>query len=418
MPEIKKVVSTLMYPVDRLKEVEKIFSGSSFVQVQYGDTETLVRELKDADVAILPMDVDERFLGDNSLKWIHCDHAGLNNSARPEIFERNIILTGAAGRSAPVLAEHCVYFMLQSCYHTKQLLKAQEECRWGVDGQEEWKGLYGRTAGIIGMGNNGKMLAERLHAFGMRLICYDRFETEGYDYIDKKLCGNNGDSLEPLLEESDFIILCVALNDDTYHMLNAETFAKMKDGVVIVNMSRGPLIDTKALIQALESKKVGCAGLDVFEEEPLLPENPLWHMENVYITPHTTPQVPDRTGRSIEILRENVRRYRAGEPMLNRMRQEDVYRTGDEGKKAEGPFGVDDKVADILTDDATTETLLSIMEECGKPRQPKGALHMIAKYKVRQLFQLMKLSVSEEKMEQIDQRLKNSFRNSGNGKDA
>lgn len=409
MPEIKKVVSTLMYPADRLEEVKEIFSGSDFVQVNYSDSETLVKELKDADVAILPMDVDERFLGDNSLKWIHCDHAGLNNSAKPEIFERGIILTGAAGRSAPVLAEHCVYFMLQSCYHSKELMRAQDAEQWGVEGQEDWKGLYGRTAGIIGMGNNGKMLAERLHAFGMKLITYDRFETKGFDYIDQKLCGNNGDSIDPLFEKSDFIILCVALNDDTYHMLNQEAFAKMKDGVVVVNMSRGPLIDTKALLEALNSGKVSSAGLDVFEEEPLLPGNPLWHMDNVYITPHTTPQVPDRTGRSIEILKENVRRYRADEPMLNRMRQEDVYREKGSQEKVEGPFGVDNKVADILTDDATTETLLDIMAESGKPRQPKGALHMVAKYKVRQLFTLMKLSVSDEDMEKIDQRLKDSF---------
>ena len=84
MPEIKKVVSTLMYPADRLKEVREIFDGSDFVQVSISDSETLEKELKDADVALLPLDVDERFLGDNQLKWIHCDHAGLNNSAKPE----------------------------------------------------------------------------------------------------------------------------------------------------------------------------------------------------------------------------------------------------------------------------------------------------------------------------------------------
>ncbi len=409
MPEIKKVVSTLMYPADRLEEVKALFEGSEFVQVNYSDSETLVSELKDADVAILPMDVDERFLGENKLKWIHCDHAGLNNSAKPEIFERGIILTGAAGRSAPVLAEHCVYFMLNACYHTRELIHAQEECRWGVEGMEQWKGLYGRTAGIIGMGNNGKMLSERLHAFGMKLITYDRYDIEGFDYINQKLCGNKGDSIDPLLEQSDFIILCVALNDDTYHMLNKAAFDKMKDGVVIVNMSRGPLIATEDLIDALNSGKVGCAGLDVFEEEPPLPENPLWHMPNVYITPHTTPQVPDRTGRSIEILKENVRRYRAGEPMINQMHQADVYKAKGEVEKPEGPFGVDDKVAAILTDDASTETLLDIMEECGKQRQPKGALHMVSKYKVRQLFQLMKLPVTEEQMAEFDVRLKESF---------
>ena len=175
MPEIKKVVSTLMYPADRLKEVREIFDGSDFVQVSISDSETLEKELKDADVALLPLDVDERFLGDNQLKWIHCDHAGLNNSAKPEIFERGIILTGAAGRSAPVLAEHCIYFMFLSCYNTRELMRAQDNCQWGVKGQDDWRGLYGRTAGIIGMGNNGRMLADRLHAFGMKFISYDRY---------------------------------------------------------------------------------------------------------------------------------------------------------------------------------------------------------------------------------------------------
>ena len=132
-------------------------------------------------------------------------------------------------------------------------------------------------------------------------------------------------------------------------------------------------------------------------------------MENVYITPHVTPQVPDRTGRSIEILRENARRYRAGEPMLNQMRQADVYQTDGAAEKTEGPFGIDSKVKDILTDGATTETLLDILEECRGTRQPKGALYMIAKYKVSQLFQLMKLPVTEEKLAEYDRRLKESY---------
>ena len=156
-------------------------------------------------------------------------------------------------------------------------------------------------------------------------------------------------------------------------------------------MSRGPLIDTPALIDALNSGKVGCAGLDVFEEEPLLADNPLWHMENVYITPHVTPQVPDRTGRSIEILRENVRRYRAGEPMLNQMRQTDVYQANG-AQEVTGPFGIDSKV-----------------KECRGMRQQKGVLYMISKYKVRQLFQLMKIPTTEEKLAEYDRRLKDSY---------
>lgn len=112
------------------------------------------------------------------------------------MFARGIPVTGAAGRSSPVLAEHCIYFMLQSCYHTKELLAAQAKCQWGVAGMNNWRGLYGRTAGILGMGHNGRMLADRLHAFGMKVIAYDKFLIQGFDYLDCKLCANDGDKAE------------------------------------------------------------------------------------------------------------------------------------------------------------------------------------------------------------------------------
>ena len=277
-------------------------------------------------------DVDPCLLGENSLQWIHCDHAGLNGSARPEVFARGIPVTGAAGRSAPVLAEHCIYFMLQGCYHTKELLHAQENCQWGVDGMNRWRGLYGRTVGIVGMGNNGRMLADRLHAFGMKILAYDKFPIQGYAYLEAKYCANEGDTLQPLLEQSDFVVLTLSLTDETYHMINRDTLAQMKDGAFLVNMARGGIVCTEDLIDALRSGKLSGAGLDVFEEQPLSPESPLWKMENVYITPHTTPQVPDRAARSIEIIRENARRFENGEPLLNLMKPADAMN----GEKASG----------------------------------------------------------------------------------
>lgn len=332
MPKIHKVVTTVWYNKENMYNLRRVFPDAQFVYVNFYDKEKLTEEAKDADVAILMGDVDPCLLGENTLKWIHCDHAGLNGSARPEVFARGIPVTGAAGRSAPVLAEHCVYFMLQGCYHTKELLKAQEECRWGVEGSNRWRGLYGRTAGIIGLGNNGKMLAERLHAFGMNIIAFDKFPIQGFDYITEKYCANNGDTIQPLLEKSDFIILTLALTDETYHMINKDTLAMCKKDAFLVNMARGGLVCTEDLIAALESGKLSGAGLDVFEEQPLSPESPLWHMENVYITPHCTPQVPNRAGRSIEIIRENARRFEAGEPLKNLMRPSDAMN----GEKAEG----------------------------------------------------------------------------------
>lgn len=328
MSKIHKVVTTVWYNREDMHTLRYIFPEAEFVYVDFYDKERLEEEAKNADVAILMGDVDNCLLGENTLKWIHCDHAGLNGSARPEVFAKNIFVTGAAGRSAPVLAEHCIYFMFQHCYHTKELLAAQENCHWGVDGSNQWRGLYGRTAGIVGMGNNGKMLAERLHAFGMKLIAYDKFPIQGFDYLEEKLDSSQEGALERLLEQCDFVILTLALTDETYHLINQETLQKMKKDAFLVNMSRGGIICTKDLVEALEEGTIGGAGLDVFEEEPLPAESPLWKMPNVYITPHCTPQVPHRTGRSLEIIRENARRFENGEPMMNLLRKSDAVSAG------------------------------------------------------------------------------------------
>lgn len=215
------------------------------------------------------------------------------------MFARGIPVTGAAGRSSPVLAEHCIYFMLQSCYHTKELLAAQAKCQWGVAGMNNWRGLYGRTAGILGMGHNGRMLADRLHAFGMKVIAYDKFPIQGFDYLDCKLCANDGDTLDPLLEQSDFVILTLALTDETFHLVNRETLAKMKPGAFLVNMARGGIVCTEDLIEALRSGRLGGAGLDVFETQPLPADSPLWGMENVYIAPTRRRRCPTAPGAAL-----------------------------------------------------------------------------------------------------------------------
>ena len=111
-------------------------------------------------------------------------------------------------------------------------------------------------------------------------------------------------------------------------MFDTEAFRKMKSNAVLINMARGGIVDTAALTQALEDGAIGGAGLDVIEEEPFPSDHPLWRMPNVYITPHMTPQVPNRAGRSIEIIRENARRFVAGEPMLNLLKPTDTFQSG------------------------------------------------------------------------------------------
>lgn len=329
MNKINKVVSTVWWDKENYHALRQLFCESKFVYVPFYDKEQLKEEAKDADVAIILGDVDNCLLGDNSLKWIQCDHAGLNGSARDEVFAKNIFVTGAAGRSAPVLAEHCIYFMMQYCYHTKELLEAQSKGIWGVEGSQSFKGLYGRKVGIIGMGNNGKMLADRLNAFGMDIYGYDKFPINGYDFLKGKFIGNNGDTLDYILENCDFIVLTLSLTDETYHMFDENAFKKMKNDAFLVNMARGGIVDTAALTAALENKEIGGAGLDVVEEEPFPSDHPLWTMPTVYITPHMTPQVPNRSKRTLEIIAENKRRFESGERMLNLLTEADKFGSGE-----------------------------------------------------------------------------------------
>lgn len=327
MPKIRKVVTTVWYNKENMRALRRVFKDSEFVYVDFYDTQRLAEEAKDADVAIIMGDVPDCLLGENTLKWIACDHAGLNGSARPEVFARGIPVTGAAGRSALVLAEHCLYFMLQHCYHTKALLRAQEAEQWGIEGAQGWRGLYGRRAGIIGFGSNGRQLARYLKTLGMEVWAYNRSPVEDSN-VDKAFAAKNGDTAEPILSKCDFVILTIALTDETRHLINRDTLALMKPDACLVNMSRGGIVDTEALTEALLEGKLGGAGLDVIEPEPLPAGHPLWHMDNVYLTPHTTPQVPDRARATIEIIAENKRRFENGEKLKNLMTERDAVTTG------------------------------------------------------------------------------------------
>src|SRR5690606_25294706 len=120
-------------------------------------------------------------------------------------------------------------------------------------------------------------------------------------------------------------MLACQLTDVTYHMISTREFSRMKPTAFIINMARGPVIDESALIAALERGQIAGAGLDVFDEEPLPPNSPLWDAPNVLITPHVTPRQPDKTDRSLNVIIENIERYKTGQPMLNAITPDDVF---------------------------------------------------------------------------------------------
>ncbi len=328
MRTIGTVMSTVKYDEIHLEKLKKSFEPAEFILVDDKDADAVAKALGESDVAVLANDgIDTRLLLESrKLKWVHVDRAGMDQIAKPEVFAKGLILTGSAGRSGPALAEHAVYFMLDHVYHSDQLYAAQTLHQWGgIRGQRDFLSLCGQTVGIIGLGNTGKELAVRAKALGMNVLAYRRRSTEPPEGVDTLYCAESGGSIDELIRESDFIVLAMTLSDKTYHMIGKRELDMMKPSAYLVNVARGSVVDEKALIDALKEGRIGGAGLDTFGTEPLPPESPLWDLPNVRITPHMTPHLPDRIGRAVSIIAENVRRYRNEEPLLNRITAEDLY---------------------------------------------------------------------------------------------
>lgn len=324
--EIKTVLTTVAYDGWHWDKLADALYPAKIIRAEKGDKALISEALKEADAAILGSDLDDQILEEGKkLKWIHCDHAGLNFSARPEIFERGIMLTGSAGRSGPVLAEHTFFLALSLIYKIHELSAQQKAHIWGGSMYAESRGLYSKTMGIIGMGFTGKEVAKRAKVFGMKVLGYDRDCKELPEGVDEMFCADRGETIEQLLRRSDVVVLSVRLSDETYHMIDETAFSMMKPTALLINMARGSVVDEAALARALKDGKIAGAGCDTFEYEPLSGDSPLWDLPNMVITPHCTPEMPDLVAQSLEIICDNISRYRQGKPLRNQLANRDVY---------------------------------------------------------------------------------------------
>lgn len=326
--KIHEVLCALDYGSEMQEKINWAFAPAKVYHVNFKDDEEIRRIIGRVDVAVLPTDLDERILAGNRLKWVHCCHAGLTLSARKEVFDRGILLSGGAGRSAPSLAEHAFFFALALTYEAFTLKEEQDNKDWHATWMRYAcsSGMNGKTMGIIGLGHTGKAVAKRAKAFDMRVIAYSRRKRETLpENVDACYAQDAGEGIEVLLRESDYVVLCCNLSDETYHMIGKEELAMMKESAFLINMARGRVVDQDALYVALKDKVIAGAGCDVFNEEPLPVSDPLWELPNIMITPHATPHVPDWAARSTDALFENIERYKRGERLVNQSDLRDVY---------------------------------------------------------------------------------------------
>lgn len=316
----------LPFDADQWARLEAALPPGRIIKVDTSDDAAVAEALAEAEIAILKSDLDARFIDAPRLKWVHCDHAGLTKSARPEVFEKGLIVTGSAGRSGPALAEHVMMFSLMLCARYPDFYEAQKRHEWRrVPEMADLFALSGRTMGIIGMGHTGKELAVRAKAFDMKVLGYRRRDEPAPEGVDRMYCSDKSERIDEILVQADIIALVINLSDTTHHLIGAEQFAQMKRSAILVNLARGAVVDQDALIAALTEGRIAGAGIDVMTPEPLPADHPLWDTPNLLITPHFSAKLPDRSERSLKMILDNLHRYRTGQEMLNRISEEDLW---------------------------------------------------------------------------------------------
>lgn len=280
--------------------------------------EGIEQQISDADIAIAWSIRPEQFRLAEKLRWIHSTAAAVHQLMFPELIASDVVLTNARAVHGPVVAEHVIALIFALAKRIPQAVRLQYKHRWGQ--REMWESqprpreVAGATLGLIGVGSIGRALARAASCLGMKVIA-------AREHPEKKAPAGVEQIFPPaqvdeVLALSDYVVLCAPVTPSTQGLINANRIAKMKPDACLINVSRGPLIDEGALIDALRLRKIGGAALDVFAAEPLPAESPLWDLDNLLITPHTASLTEKIWERQYALYVENLRRFLAGQPLL------------------------------------------------------------------------------------------------------
>ncbi|MBI2980510.1 MAG: D-2-hydroxyacid dehydrogenase [Chloroflexi bacterium] len=272
--------------------------------------------LKEAEVLLMPRAPwpANLFSQTPKLKWVQYIGAGVDSAAVKGLLKENFITTNGRGTQNIPMSEYVISVMLMFVKMAPQCFAQKQAKLWQkIDFQE----LRGKTLGIVGLGSIGEEVVRLARAFGMRIVATRRSVTK------KELSVMGVDAVYPrrdlleMLGECDFVVMTVALTDETTKMIGERELKAMKPTAVLINVSRGGVIDEAALIRALKEGWIAGAGLDVFQKEPLPPESELWALSNVTISPHVAARSEMRNVRLNTLFCENLKRYASGQPLIN-----------------------------------------------------------------------------------------------------
>ena len=295
-------------------ELEKLGEVTVYDRTSYEESPLIAERIKDAEIVIMNKTPISKATIDKcpNLKLIAVLATGYNVVDYDYAKEKGIPVVNVPTYGTQIVGQYAVGLLLEICSHYGHHAQTVQEGKW--ENCEDWCywdypmiELYGKTAGVIGLGRIGQATAKILNALDMRVLAFDAHESESgkklAEYVD----------LDTLLKESDVIFLHCPLFPSTEGMINKESIAKMKDGVILINNSRGQLVVEQDLADALNSGKVYAAGLDVVSTEPIMGDNPLLKAKNCLITPHISWAAQASRQRIMDITVNNVKAFLDGE---------------------------------------------------------------------------------------------------------
>ena len=313
--DLRKLVVAVPMSDEHEARLRAQFPGLEVVRVPFDDLEDAI---PDADAVFSWRLTPGQLAAATRLAWFQTFGAGVDSVLIPELIERDIVITNSSGVHGPNIAEHLMAMILAFARGLPRLVRAQTRSE-GLDDAVRG-GVFevnGQSLLVVGVGEIGIGLAERAGAFGMRVSGVRRRTglpvPPGFAEV------HGVDRLPEVVPAFDHVAICLPLTARTRGLFDGPMIARMMPTAYLYNIGRGPIVDTDALVKSLQAGRLGGAGLDVTDPEPLPPDSPLWQMENVLITAHTSGATPRYWDRLMDILIANIERFRAGEPLLNRI---------------------------------------------------------------------------------------------------
>jgi len=292
------------------RQIKTIRSLSSELNVMVcKDDAKVSRSIGDAEVVAGWVDEGD-IRKAKKLKWFHTFSTGVDSILCRSLMGRDTLVTCSKGAHAIPVAEHAVMFMLMLAKNILFYARCQRHRKWKWLRTSE---LRDRTVGIVGFGHIGREIARLSMCLGMKVIATKRTGSLGHGTVELLPI----DKLKKLLSSSDFVIAAVPLTNETKGMFREEEFKAMKRGAYFINIARGGLVEEKALVKALRNGWIRGAALDVMMVEPPSSKSELYDLDNLVLTPHVSGGSKEAFERSLELFRENLRRYISGESLLN-----------------------------------------------------------------------------------------------------